>query len=518
MLAIDLDADINSLVYTEVSEAGIKLLGMRVIPLLGLGQTEKERYLVEEIAQAVDELKIKDREAFVCFRGASLYLGRHTLPDMPSKEIPGALRWQIKGANANTEEEIIFDYEFVKETTDAEGAKNKYYLVTLGQRKEIETACDIIEKSGLKPIKLNVSPFCTAKLLPKDIDPAKIYATLEVAWTASTLSCYQNQKLIFARIIPTGIRNLIHALGISVVYKGNNISLDEMQAWRALSEVGIPYNNTGEEWQGFPLSQLLVLMRPELERLSTELKRSLDYFSISLKDGPIEKIFVTGIGLSIKGLSQFLSENIRLPLENLNTKVETEENLTPADLGIASCSLGNILSGTDKVNLLPAEYRLGELKLLKAISRTGSLLISIIFLASLLIIGVKNNIYSRQLAFLASQNQIFDKLANINKEVGERENIKATLAKGGINFDWVLKEMAQVLPPNVLFSSLKISKDTKKIEINGIIFSSEFPESTVTEMMNGIEKSKLLYEPQLGWLKKNSETQRADFKMNLRLK
>jgi len=515
LLVLELDGEFNILVYGELNREKIKLLGFKIISLLGTDEQEKQ--LTEEIVKTLKDFPQKGREVFISHHSLSLYLGRFTLPDLPQKEIPQALSWQLKKVIPEKEEDIIFDYLPIKEVTDREGVKQKNYLVCLIPRREIENIISLMEKTKLEFSKITVSSLFLGSLLPSDLDPQKIYAILDFSWTASILSFYQNKKIIFSRLIPVGVKNLIQALGISIVYKGNHLSLEPEKAWQALKEIGIPETFTEEEWQGFPLSQMLILMRPELEKLSTEIIRSLEYLSSTLKEGNTEKIFLTGIGASLKGMAKNLSNYLHRPLEELNFPVETELKISLQEKAIISPSLGTFFTIFEKnINLLPPEYRLDTSSIRKII-KSISLFISLLLLGYLFIFIPKSIIYKKEINLLKKEAPKFEKLKEIKKELQQKEEIKSQLLQGKFNFTWIIQEISAVLPSQVTLTKLNI-KDIRNVELSGIVFAKEFVENIIAEMMKNIENSKLLSEPKLEWLRKSPEKQIAEFKMNVRIR
>ncbi|MCM8778341.1 MAG: pilus assembly protein PilM [Candidatus Omnitrophica bacterium] len=519
ILALDLDGELTTLAYAELEKEKIKLLGIKTIFLLDIEEAEQEKELIEKLSRSLKELSPAGREVLVCLHSGSLYVGRYALPDLPPKEIPKALRWQFKEAISESEENIIFDYLFVKETVDAEGLKQKHYLVCLVSKKEIDYICRIIEKINLEPRRITIPSFPLFKLLPADIDLQKTYAILDFSWTVCAFSFYQNKQILFSRIIPIGVKNLINALCISIVYKGNKLSLNPEKAWQVLKEVGIPEEVSEAEWQGFPLSQILVLMRPELERLSTELIRSLDYFSLTLKEKNPEKIFLTGIGTSIKGLPKYLMHNIHYPLAELLSPVESGSELSPQERNTVSCSLGNLLSLPDKtINLLPLGYRIERMPVIQKTIRISSLIISLSMLGSIILTLPKSIIQRKELALFKKHTPYFEKLKELNRELRRREEIKSIISQGKINFSWIIQEISAVIPPKAIISQLNLNKSTRTIELLGIIFSGEFVENIVAEIMKNINNSKILFEPKLESIKKAPERGIAEFKMKVKVR
>lgn len=506
LLAIDKDGDFYTLLSGELEKERVKLLGIKTFL-----ETEEEKASAE-IAKEIKNFYPISREVLILLHSPSLYVGRYALPDLPQKEIPNALRWQFKDVISETEENIVFDYLPLKETTSAEGVKQKHYIVCLASRKEIENVISLVEKLKLEPLKITISPFSLEKLIPES---DKLYSVLDFSWTTSHLSLYQNRKLIFSRTIPIGVKNLINALGVSIVYKGAHLSLNPEKAWQALKEVGIPESTEGE-WQGFPLSQMLVLMRPELERLSLEIIRSLDYFS--LKEGNPEKIFITGIGASLKNIDGFLSNSIHREIQLLEFPLETELKLSLQEKLSSYSLLGAILNISHKIDLLPPEYKLIKIRKLKKLINFSASVFILFILISLFSNIPKYLLYKKEVSLYRKQESTLQKIKEMKKELEQKELTLSELIKDKRNFLWIIQDISAILPSQVMLGRLNIANDKSTLEITGIIFAKEFIENIVAETMKKIENSKLIKEPKLDWINKKLEEGKAEFKITAKLK
>jgi len=517
IFAIDLDADINSLVYADISTAEIELLAWKVVDLFDMPAEEKEKYLLTAITNFLKENDISEREAYASINGPAVYFSRLMLPSIPSREIHGILNWQLKGKIPFPIEESVFDYDLIKETTEADKTQKTHFLIALALKKEIDKVCSLFAKLDLRPAKINLSPFCISSLLYalKDIDSQKTYAILEIGWQGSVFSFYQEKKLIFSRPILLGIVNFIHALQTSLVYAGNQIGLSSEQAHRVIKEVGLPQDLSGN-WQGFPHSQIFVLMRPELEKLTVEFNRSLEYFASNVQPDSIEKIFVTGLGIEIEGIVKFLSQNLNINMEVLPINVKG----TPPNLKDASCiasALGNALGREQKINLAPRQYQPTKTALIEKVLQFAIPAISAFLLVSLMFLTLRIHDYQKRVKFLQRQRQTINNLLNLNSKVKELKFARNALTKDDFRIDWIMKELSQLTSAHVIFTDLAIRRLDKTINITGIITDSAVPENTLISFMKAIEKSKLFKDATLNSVKKDIPNQ-AQFQLTFKLK
>ena len=59
-------------------------------------------------------------------------------------------------------------------------------------------------------------------------------------------------------------------------------------------------------------------MRPVLERLVSEIGRSLDYYRSQFNVERVDRVLLTGGGAKLKNIAPFLSNELHLPVEDFN--------------------------------------------------------------------------------------------------------------------------------------------------------------------------------------------------------
>ena len=109
----------------------------------------------------------------------------------------------------------------------------------------------------------------------------------------------QNSVLTFTRSVPYGVEEAIQTVMDSTRWANTDTVLDAMEAMSL------------NDCTAFP--EIVEALEPVVGGIS----RVIDYYASNNKDAPIEKIYITGIGADIKGMVEFLGNEISFPIEAL---------------------------------------------------------------------------------------------------------------------------------------------------------------------------------------------------------
>lgn len=138
------------------------------------------------------------------------------------------------------------------------------------------------------------------------------------------------------------------------------------------------------------------IIRPVLERISLEIERSFDYFSMSV-GGKAKNIFISGGGAKLVGLDKFLSESLKMPVKIYAPFINNRELDTQFTV-----AAGAVFAEDGGINLLSA--KVGRKKsftfpigggMLKYTAIAAVLLFFAVYMA----LSSAKNYYSQKLAF-----------------------------------------------------------------------------------------------------------------------
>ena len=293
--------------------------GIAEIPAALQGKASRD---AAAIAPLIKELLARcsssSADIYFSVSGPSVSLQRIKLPPMPEQDLPAAIRWQGKKYFPFALDEARVVYK--KIGTTGEAADNEL-IIAAAINKFLDQELSLIEQAGYSAAGIDAVPFALqyAFQLIGDQYHDKTVALLDIGAEGTTIAILRNGELQFAREIATGGNDFTRALMEPVAVEGKQFALSFEEAEAVKKKYGIPMGGGQEVTpEGLPLSRIMFIIRPVLERLSTEALRSFDFYKAQARDKRIDKIFICGGGAGFKNLAAFLSSGLGIEVALLD--------------------------------------------------------------------------------------------------------------------------------------------------------------------------------------------------------
>lgn len=229
--------------------------------------------------------------AGVLMTGHSLMFRHFYLPPMPDKDLREAVKWEIRKEVAMAPADLVLDFVTADSGTRPDGKLS--IIAFAGVRKEIDSILAFFKEAGVHVKVIEVVPtallasFCLNNACEKDENQAM----LDIGETKSTLTVLRNGTLAFAREISMGGQDFTRAAALH-----------------------LKTSDGAEEFKhGASVKEVREVFSKQVERLSSEIHRSFDYFQAQYREGSVSKLFLTGGSASLSGLDSFVSDSIGIP-------------------------------------------------------------------------------------------------------------------------------------------------------------------------------------------------------------
>ncbi|MBU1147883.1 MAG: PilN domain-containing protein, partial [Candidatus Omnitrophica bacterium] len=245
--------------------------------------------------------------------------------------------------------------------------------------------------------------------------------------------------------------------------------------------------------------KILSMMRPVLERLVTQIKRSFEYCEHQFGCAPVKKIILAGGGAKLKGLKEYLSKEIEI------------EILDPLPEIAEAVGLG-LMRNTD-LNMLPEKFKEEKGRELKKVSlRMISIVLGLIFLFSygILLARAVNlkkelEIYNQHLETVVDIRAIKDKMVILGSAVN-------TISSSTIETGKTMKELSNLMVPSAVLDSLVIKDTEPHIELSGVVLKEE----ELSEFMSNLEASPMFEKVKLVFSEKNEDRSKGALDFEIR--
>jgi type IV pilus assembly protein PilM len=173
-------------------------------------------------------------------------------------------------------------------------------------------------------------------------------------------------QILFSREIPNGGKNLTASLvGEYELEDGKTAVVDAVRAEQIKKTFGFPAEDAdGKTEEGIALNLIREKLETILTKQITEMDRSIEYFKNQYRKDSVDRLILSGGGVGLSGLYQFLKENLDLEIDRCNPffQADTEdESISKENMKLYGPSLtvaaGLALGQCDKINILPEKYR-----------------------------------------------------------------------------------------------------------------------------------------------------------------
>ena len=410
----------------------------------------------------------------------------------------------------------------VKRYTDEEGAKKIEIAVILAKTQSLRKYLSIPLDCNLNPIMVSSAPFNYANILRHTKAEGQIEAILDIDDKDTTLCIYKNKKLNFIRKLPFSPQKLTQSLTGALASDKGRMQLSYKEAENIQETYGIPQDDAQVLKDNIKAIQVISLMRPHLELLVKETKRTFNYFISNFSEENPVIVYLTGNSSNLNNLDVYLRKELNTNVSKLSVPecVITEgvqKQRLDKDQGQIMNTLAAFLADSEAVNLLPEEFITKKIEVVEKISLTLiTIVVALIFLASLFTIRFQIQDYQRRLKNAESHLQTIKEIKVLKDKMQSRENIINIAQKGKVPADGILKVLSVLIPRDIILNELRIDQKQHTLIFKGVVsIGGKVAESVLAEFMENIEASSLFAEASLSSSEKHEDVQRFAMRCDL---
>lgn len=482
----------NACVGLDIGQSSIKMV--QVYP--ASGGWEIGGIALKEFRLEFDEEGLEDKESllgelkqllagtrskncvFTCsLEGDNVNTSLIPLARMPNKELESACRLEAKRRASFDVGKAVIQSHLVAGETARPGAKLNY-LVTVVRREALTRRLDILQSARLQVSGLLPLPFAWKELpggLSKE-EAEAARAVIDIGSDRTLVSIYRGRDVQFSREFQTGADDVTEA----IIQAGRSLGKETEISWEK-AETLKATKNLFQAGAGGPVigdlsaPQLMSMVRPVLERIVQESKRSLDYYGQLFPGAKMGRIWLAGGGVLMEGLVKFFQERISLPVEILQL---------PSGIGFHPSIRGNedvkklfprlaaatalALNRKPETNFLPPL----DLFLQKLLRSKVAIAVLIVFLFGISfyfyrvkaaeIPGLKTQVESSRsrLAEMERKLGAYAEAEALQRQILAKQNLGKYSSLRQPNWEHVLKELSRITPPGIILREIELDKDS----------------------------------------------------------
>lgn len=318
----------------EIGSANIKMVELSGTPpsLKSLSFRSTPPGVIQEgsivdpgaLADVIKEMlaEVRTRKRYVVTAASNLAVITRTLqvPKMPLKQLEEAVRWEAERYIPFPIDEVVLDYAPLDALEAIPDGEQMDVVVGAARQETVAGLVEVLKAAGLEPLVIDVKPFAglrtlSTRLVATDREPITLF--LEIGAESSALVLTRGERLLLNRVINLSGKDFTAAISKA-------FNLDPVAAEDAKKNYGLATIPTEDEdllldfdaeRERFNPARMYDAIRPVLVELTTELRRSLEFFRVQVGDLGVDQGFVAGGGSKLRSLVPLLSDTLGIPLE-----------------------------------------------------------------------------------------------------------------------------------------------------------------------------------------------------------
>jgi len=482
VIGLDIGRRTLKIVHLQPSGAGIRLVNAAVKELPPPPDPDRFNVVAEAVNEFVDSATPRIRAARCVIAGDDVATVCCTMPKMSEKDLANALRWKVAEEN-----NVI-----------AESATVGYYILPKNKPDDQEVVVAVAphDIGRLDALFSNDSPRLST-VIPGPIAADNIMmatyhankrtpaALLDIGTASSTLTITGECGLEFTREIPVGGDMVTAALAGMVTLEDGAVDVSRQAAEELKKKYNIGDAGTVDAaGVVLPGGRVLGAIRPVLERLVSEVVRSVQFYSQSHSLAKVGRLLLCGGGATLGGLADYFTRETRIPASvldpwrTLNFEVPPGLDVNPALFAVAT---GAAIHDNARINLLPAHIKARRLT---SSVRTVSLIVTAVGLFVLTgltwtahrQVGALKTIRQLKEASAVPMEQMAVKIAaaqKLERDLAKRRAMLNALGVGRATHAAILKELSNIMPEGTYLRSLSFGtvKGVREMRLTADVYS-----------------------------------------------
>lgn len=283
----------------------------RIVQGYGLAHYDKQAFHKgvikdpEVVAKTINKLfskslvgTINTRRVSMSIPVANTYNRILSLPKLNKKELSQAIRLEAEQYIPVPSEELYIDYNII--TKDK---KSQDILISAAPKKIVDSYLELTDMLGLELVALETTIAAAGRLVGFSEQNDAPTILIDFGSLSVDISIYDKQ-LIVTGTVPGGGDTLTEILA-------HNLQVSQQVAYTIKSKYGLNVSKKQAE--------IKTALEPILNSLIKEVKKMIRYFEDRSQDNKkVEQIITLGGGSNLPGLSEYLTDILRLPVRMSN--------------------------------------------------------------------------------------------------------------------------------------------------------------------------------------------------------
>lgn len=353
-LGLDIGSSAVKMIQIRQQRDQLELTNFARVPLpagmVNSGIITNPVAVAEAIRKARSQARIQEKKVIVAVGGESIIIKHLKLPVITGPELNKVIKSEMERVIPFPIDEATYDWDILNQSRDGNEME---VMVVAAPNQVIHSQIECLKKAGLTPMVIDIQPLSNLRALgigPQTLDRETVggMAIIDIGAGSTQMVIFNEGSIRVTRIISIAGLNFTRVIAEQLQISTEKAVAQKYTAGDALYN----FNDNDPDSESYQVNWAI---RPVLEELVVEIKRSLDYFKLQFRGQAVNAIILTGGSSKLRNFSQFLEDELHMavrlgdPLANLRLNLRQSDYA--AILGnplIFSVSIGLALKGVGK--------------------------------------------------------------------------------------------------------------------------------------------------------------------------
>lgn len=223
-----------------------------------------------------------------------------TLPKMNAEDVGEAIKWEIEANIPLTLDQVYYDWQILEAAFTPDPDKMSVLIIAVA-RDVVDEFVAMLESCGLQPVGLETESVAQARALLSEKSKAETTLIVDMGDRRTSFLVTLGHVPCFTSSVPLSSQMISDA--VSKMLQIPFEEADKMKIEQGLGSMTVK-------------SPIFKAAEPILENIASEIERTIDFFTSSLRYAEtVDKVILCGGGSNLQGLLPYMTKRLNRPVE-----------------------------------------------------------------------------------------------------------------------------------------------------------------------------------------------------------
>lgn len=302
-VAFDIGSSSVKMVEAVVDKSGCHLLNAGVMSLpAGAVQNNmvvEGRLVAEAIRNLIQQHGVKSSKVISAVPGRAVIIKKIQMPRQDQDELEANVEFEANKLIPENLENVNLDYQVLGYP---EGGNKMEVLLVAVKKEIVNSFADAIEAAGLTPAIIDVDYFAMESMYETNYEPqtaGEVVGLIHIGSHYTSINVLSNGFSSFTGDLPVG---------------GQEFT-DNLRRTMQISDTEAETFKIGGLMNGDKPSDLEALLKPAAQSMAEDIQRTLSLYGVIASEEGVRKIYLTGGGAKVVGLTSVMEERLGVPVQ-----------------------------------------------------------------------------------------------------------------------------------------------------------------------------------------------------------